>query len=105
MAYRDRLIGLTERDLEILCGLSAGGWLRPLDLGGTDGSHHSATLTKLARKGMAQFKQRGAINPPAGENGRRQGIFGRGSLVYRITDVGRAVYAEHCHKIEHEETS
>lgn len=65
-------------------------WCTPLDVGGYNGSHHSYTLTTLARKGLVQSKQRGDPNdPPDGENGKK--IWrGRGSKCYRITEAGRA---------------
>lgn len=36
-------------------------WWRPMDLGGHDGSHHSRTLAKLVRLGLAERRQRGAL--------------------------------------------
>jgi len=68
-------------------------WCTPMDLGGSNGSHHSGTLHALAKKGLVQFKQRGGEDPPPGENGRKIWA-GRGSKVYRITDAGRAALAE-----------
>lgn len=84
---------ITERDVEVLKELEAhersmkkmgvGGeklWARPLDCGGTNGSHHSQTLSKLARHGLAEQKKRGG--------------FSRGSKVYRITSKGREIVHE-----------
>ena len=34
-------------------------WCTPRMLGGTDGSHHSATLAQLVRKGLAEQSNRG----------------------------------------------
>lgn len=48
---------LTERDLEVLAKLSTTEWFRPMDVGGTNSSHHSATLAKLARYGLAEQKR------------------------------------------------
>lgn len=36
-------------------------WWRPMDVGGSDGSHHSRTLAKLVRLGLAERRQRGAL--------------------------------------------
>jgi hypothetical protein len=50
---------LTERDLDVLGELvhqsKDGRWLRPMDVGGTDGSHHSTTLNKLVNHGYAKL--------------------------------------------------
>jgi hypothetical protein len=54
------------------------GYVRPLDCGGANGSHHSATLAKLVRLGLAERRQRSIWQPL------------RGSWSYRITDAGRA---------------
>lgn len=48
---------LTERDREVLLALSSEDWHRPMDVGGTDRSHHSATLQKLVRYGLAEQKR------------------------------------------------
>ncbi len=47
---------LTERQREVLECLASGrslDWFRPMDCGGTDGSHHGATLRQLYAKGYA----------------------------------------------------
>lgn len=64
---------LTERDKGVLATLREfpQEWLRPMDVGGSCRSHHSATLAKLVRLGYAESKQR----MPWGS---------RGSKVYRI---------------------
>lgn len=82
---------LNERDMEVLSELEAanrnhekhdylGGWARPLDCGGSNGSDHSYRLTKLVKVGAAEQKQR---MPWAG----------RGSKVYRITEAGKTLLA------------
>lgn len=83
---------LTERDYEILSalqaheqnmtelGLSRGA--HPMDLGGRNGTHHSATLNKLVRHGLASRSY-----PP------RPGH--RGSQRYKLTDEGRRIITEH----------
>lgn len=68
-------------------------WVTPLDIGASNGSHHSGTLDRLAKKGLVRFKQRGAADPPAGENGGK--IWrGRGSKCYQITPAGLAALQE-----------
>lgn len=58
---------LSDRDIETLRELEAAnrnhmqigfrdGWAKPLDCGGTNGSHHSATLAKLVRAKLAERK-------------------------------------------------
>ncbi len=71
---------LSARDrelLELIC--SVRGWVRPMDLGGKDGSHHSATLAKFVRHGWARRRLRGGHT--------------RGAYAYRATPVGRALLA------------
>jgi hypothetical protein len=92
---------LTDRDMETLGALiycddarKARGWntdhgSAPIDFGGSNGSHHGATATKLVGRGLAEHKKRGL---PWGEiKGRWQ--WERGSKVYRATEAGRAAYA------------
>lgn len=61
--------------------------MAPIDFGGTNGSHHSLTASKLVRHGMAEHRKRGR---EWGEASSRY----RGSKLYRPTDEGRAAYAE-----------
>ena len=83
---------LTERELDVLAslrddndgrtdlaakGYNLSRWSRPLDVGGGSGSHHSATLARLAAKGLTERRQRSALS------GRR------GSWEYRISELGR----------------
>lgn len=78
---------LTERDIKTLGELSVAtnprdafareGWVMPLDCGGSNGSHHSYTLAKLAKRGLCDRKKYG---------GKRD----KGSCRYRINDAGRA---------------
>jgi hypothetical protein len=77
---------LTERQVEILGDLASIArrdptfWARPLDLGGTDSSHHGATLRRLAARGLVDQR-----NVPGIANiGRRR------TNRYRINDAGRA---------------
>ena len=51
---------LTPRQLDLLYHqLPDDQWCTPMMLGGTDGSHHSATLAQLVRKGLAERSHRG----------------------------------------------
>lgn len=76
---------LTERDVDTLNELDAyhanmrqvgdpDRGARPMDCGGSNGSHHSATLAKLAKTGHVIRKKYGGH---------------RGSCLYWITDEGR----------------
>ena len=49
---------LTDRDKQVLNSLRRKGdqWCRPMDVGGWDASHHSATLAKLYKLGFAERK-------------------------------------------------
>lgn len=73
---------LTARDLETLGNLAPTysddprQWLRPLDIGGGSRSHHSGTLAKLEKRGLAESRQRSSWGSS------------RGSKEYRITDAG-----------------
>lgn len=75
---------LTKRDREVLRDLvlfSSSAWARPMDVGGRDGSHHSATLAKLVRRGLAKRRKRGTLINV-------YGIGIRGSWMYRATPAG-----------------
>ena len=48
---------MTERDREVLVELPTDEWVRPMDVGGRDSSHHSATLRKLVHYGLAEQKR------------------------------------------------
>jgi hypothetical protein len=53
-------IRLTQRQRDLLYHqLADDYWCTPRMLGGTDGSHHSATLAQLVRKGLAERQLRG----------------------------------------------
>ena len=77
---------MTMRDFNVLLELSVyqafakpiglPNWARPMDVGGRSGSHHSATLSKCVRYGLAISRQRGALG------------FSRGSKEYQITEAG-----------------
>jgi hypothetical protein len=82
---------LTDRDIETLGELDAanrshvkleyrGGWAKPLDCGGSNGSHHSATLAKLHRLKLVDRR------------GYTPGM--RAVWNYKINDAGSAVLAK-----------
>lgn len=85
---------LTEREQEVLGELCAFrrafekyDWhpegARPMDVGGTNGSHHSYTLGKLVKKGLADHRK----GLEWGKSSTRY----RGSKQYRATDRGMQV--------------
>lgn len=89
---------LTERDMETLGELIAAAdsharrypssdfyGCAPIDFGGSNGSHHGATATKLAKRGLVEQRKRGL------EWGEAPKRF-RGSKVYRPTAAGRNAY-------------
>lgn len=41
------------------------GWVRPMDVGGKDASHHSRTLAKLVRLGLAERRRRAGWTRPS----------------------------------------
>lgn len=75
---------MTERQRDVLvhlryCPAHPRQWLRPMDVGGRNGSHHSATLAQLHRLGLAARQERGL-----------GWHYSRPSYMYRITRAGRA---------------
>jgi hypothetical protein len=83
---------LTERDLDTLGELEAanrsfeqqqhrGGWAKPMDCGGSNGSHHSATLAKLFKAKLADRK---GYTPGQ-----------RAVWTYKINDAGRVELERH----------
>lgn len=94
---------VTERDRSVLSDLDwlnnfsqyPTRWARPMDIGGSNGSHHSNTLRKLERLGLVQSKQRGWPDPEPGEPEPKwkPGKWNRGAKLYRVTDAGRALIA------------
>lgn len=93
------LAELTERQRELLTRLDDEVFRTPQFAGGRDGSHHSATLAQLARKGLAERKKLCACMPGSwrAKELRAKGITPRwpwcrckGSCRYRRTAAGRA---------------
>jgi hypothetical protein len=73
-------IRLTENELEVLLAMQGSNeWLRPMDVGAWDSSHHSGTLKRLAAKGLVLRKRR---------------YPGASMYLYQITEVGNAACAE-----------
>jgi hypothetical protein len=99
---------ISDQQVDVLGSLAAfGGWARPMDIGGRDGSHHSATLSQLARKGLVERKKLHAIYCYNGSAQRSKLVGNRwvitnghppspaccckGSCRYKITPAGRKV--------------
>lgn len=77
-------VSLTERQASFLAEIQAmgfdhGEWFRPMDIGGRNGSEHSAVLSELVPKGLIESRQR------------HSSAWGsaRGSKIYRLTEAGR----------------
>lgn len=82
-----------------------GDWARPMDVGARDGSHHSATLSALASRGLVDRKKLHAIYCYNGSTQRQKLVDNRwvttdghppstaccckGSCRYKITSAGR----------------
>jgi len=79
------IAGLTWEDRELIQNLRDDEWLRPMDLGGRDGSGHCGRLQKLIRKGLARRVRRDSI-----ANDMRSR---RGSYVYQRTPEGSLLAA------------
>jgi len=45
---------MTDRQFAVVRHLDDERWMRPMDVGGRNGSHHSATLAQLTRLGLAE---------------------------------------------------
>jgi hypothetical protein len=103
-----REVQISERQRGVLGHLAAyGDWARPMDVGARDGSHHSATLSQLARHGLADRRKRHAIYCYNGSTQRQKLVDNswvytdghppstkcccKGSCLYKITLAGRKV--------------
>jgi hypothetical protein len=78
---------LSEQEWEVLrelTGTRRWGWARPMDLGASNGSHHSGTLKKLVRKGYAERIPRSTTRDDIDVDGTKKAK----SWLYRITDAG-----------------
>lgn len=90
-------MNLTQRQQDVLDSLAGHlSWLRPMDIGGRDSSHHSQTLAGLAQKDLVERKHRSGSTAwlyritEAGEAARRQAYQSDGSSgnVYVVPDDG-----------------
>lgn len=94
-------VDLPPRAIEVLRDLPEGeAYVRPMDVGGADGSHHSATLARLAALGLAERRKRHQIYctydaPIAGTDRRSARCCCRGSYHYRRSAAGTAWLAAH----------
>ncbi len=64
MPSRQACIRLTERQWQIhrdLVALDRKRWVKPQDIGGFDGSHHSAALRQLVTKGLVERRPRNTL--------------------------------------------
>lgn len=86
-----RLRPLTARDLETLREIEAANWcnrswrngfVRVMDFGGMNASHHAKTAQKLVRHGLVEPSRTHKI--PGYANARP-------GILYRCTDAGRAL--------------
>lgn len=93
---------MTERQLEVLRNLDDELWLTPMSVGGRDGSHHSATLAQLARRGLAERNKSCHCGPGSWREAEllAKGITPKwpwcrckGSCRYRRTAAGREALA------------
>jgi hypothetical protein len=95
-------VKLTPRQLDVLDSLKVfGDWARPMDIGARDSSHHSATLSGLAKRGFAERKKLHAIYCYNGSKQRKKLVVitdghppstaccCKGSCRYKITTAGR----------------
>lgn len=104
----DKSPRLSDRQLDVLDSLSGYiGWARPMDIGARDSSHHSATLSGLAKQGLVERKKLHAIYCYNGSTQRKKLVNNRwvytdghppstkccckGSCRYMITPAGRKV--------------
>ena len=89
-------MSLSPRELELLRWLDDEQWVRPMDIGGRDGSHHSATLTRLASRGLAERKKIHAIYCYFGTMHQGKTVTRcccKGHCRYRRTQAGRLAVA------------
>jgi hypothetical protein len=70
---------------------AASGFVKPLDIGGGNGSHHSATLKKLARRGLVEVYGARMKDP-----GRSK--WWKAGCHYRLTELGEETLAEWEHR-------
>lgn len=74
-------------------GVKTAGWAQPMEFGGTNGSHHSATATQLAKLGLVDRYKFGGWSFQYADASKHLNNFNcrqKGSCWYRITDAGLA---------------
>jgi hypothetical protein len=91
-------VRLPERQRFVLQALAThDSWARPMDVGAFDGSHHTATLRALMKKGLVERKLRGSLLNQIrgsacyeawGKIKKRGRSAPRGSYEYRVTAAG-----------------
>lgn len=86
---------LTERDFETLDDLASTNrdrvknlgaeyeWAKPMDIGASDASHHSATLKKLGRRGLVDIEDASTKRPGCSK-------YWRAGCRYKINIAGQA---------------
>lgn len=84
---------MREEDLSLLKALirreaSGNAWSRPMDLGASNRSNHSARLRRLAELGLVNRERRNSICNVLMNSA-------RGSYVYSVTETGRLAYEAH----------
>lgn len=91
---------MNERERELLVELKSWlddtdhgrkGWVTPMQVGGRDSSHHSATLRTLVGRGLVEVRQTGGTVIATGRDAFAQTKprhMIRGSRRYRITKAG-----------------
>jgi len=73
-------------------------WVRPMDLGGADGSSHSRILTKLVKLGLAERRPRGTLANDLYAMGTSPGRKAPvASYEYRSTTAGQLHFLERYH--------
>lgn len=80
---------MTENQAEVLEGLNQMGWLRPMDFGGSNGSHHGVTARRMEKQGWVEWRYCGH------EPGEKLRHMKRGSCLYRITAKGAQALVNH----------
>lgn len=87
MTFAQAMLALPPRQRELFRVLEDyGGWATPVDVGGSNGSHHSKTLRTLAAKGLVDAEWRsvdGTTPAPTYVRGRPGG----GSWLYRTRET------------------
>lgn len=92
---------LTERDRDVLLCVPHDSFVRPMDIGGSNGSHHSPTLQKLARLGLIEQRRRNTLANAFGSS-RGSWEYRRIALVDRLIEYAREYSHIGCAGIDQE---